>query len=127
MPATFLEHLCPEAMHSGTQLLPPRPATPSMKPIIVHHLCAVNPQLTAIVGFGLEFVVASLVDRQVACPAHSIVVSLAEPRPLAAGVLVEWCGDFPDIGWFESTQIWQPTHILNVIECFLRYACPAPA
>jgi len=122
MRATSLKHLCPEGMHSGTQKIRPRLATPTMKPIIVHHLCAVNPQLTTVVGFGLEFVVPSLVDLQGACPAHNIVVSLAEPRPLAAGILVVWCGDVPNIGGGDGPQLWQLTHIRNAIECLLLEA-----
>jgi len=91
MPASSLEHLCPELMISGCQLfLRTSSSSPTMKTIIVHHLLVINPHLTAIIRKRLELVVPSCLDVQQACPLHGIVVFVAEPGPRLSGILVVW-------------------------------------
>ena len=105
MVATSLEHLCSEAMRASTELLSSFPATPTVKTIVVHHLCIIYPQLTTIVGVGPESVLACSLDVKITSPANGIVIPLRKAWPVPSSVAVVRLFHL-SAAWCSACQIW---------------------
>ena len=85
---TTLKHFESHKTPSSTHMPSGCSATPSMQAIVVNCVPIVDPQLTPIIGYELEVVMARPENSHAASPTHSKVIATRKARPFTTCVAV---------------------------------------
>jgi hypothetical protein len=121
---TTLKHFQSHNTPSSTHMPSGCAATPSMQAVVVDCVPIVDPQLTPIIGYELEVVMARPENSHATSPTHSEVIATRKTRPFTTCVAVVHHVAPSSHVWPASLQIGAPTTLTKVVDVFPKEASP---
>jgi hypothetical protein len=97
-----------------------------METVVVHGVTVVDIQLAAVIGVKSPMVTAAPRDLDFTSPTHSEVLGGTEAWPIAVGIGIQHPLDDPSPRWTTSPQVWNISHVVDVVvgtllEAFLPF------